>query len=50
MIRSRWERAGERFVYTYTVPEGTTARLTLPDGSTKTLRAGTYRLEGEHHG
>ena len=49
-IRSRWELEGTRFVYTCTVPEGTTARLTLPDGSAKTLRAGTYRFEGEHHG
>ena len=49
-IRSRWEREGTRFTYTCTVPEGTTARLTLPDGSAKTLCAGTYRFEGEHHG
>ena len=49
-IRSRWERADKSFAYTCTVPEGTTARLTLPDGSAKTLRAGTYRFEGEHHG
>ena len=48
-IRSRWEREGKRFVYTCTVPDGTTARLTLPDGSAKTLCAGTYRFEGEHH-
>ena len=50
MIESRWELEGKRFVYTCTVPEGTTARLTLPDGSAKTLRAGTYRFEGEYHG
>ena len=49
-IESRWELEGKRFVYTCTVPEGTTARMTLPDGSAKTLRAGTYRFEGEHHG
>ena len=49
MIRSRWEREGERFVYTCTVPEGTTANLTLPDGSARTLCAGTYRFEGEFH-
>ena len=49
-IESRWEREGKRFTYTCTVPEGTTAHLTLPDGSAKTLRAGTYRFEGEHHG
>ena len=49
-IRSRWERDGKNFIYTCTVPEGTTARLTLPDGSTKLLTAGNYRFEGEHHG
>ena len=49
-IRSHWEREGIHFVYTCTVPEGTTARLTLPDGCAKTLCAGTYRFEGEHHG
>jgi len=49
-IRSRWERDGKSFVYTCTVPEGTTARLTLPDGSAKTLSAGNYRFEGELHG
>ena len=49
-IRSRWEREGKNFVYTCTVPEGTTARLTLPDGCTKTLTAGNYRFEGERHG
>ena len=49
-ICSRWEREGSRFVYTCTVPEGTTARLTLPDGSAKTLSAGNYRFEGEFHG
>ncbi len=49
-IRSRWEREGERFLYYCTVPEGATAHLTLPDGSAKTLCAGTYIFEGELHG
>ena len=49
-ICSRWERDEKSFVYTCTVPDGTTAYLTLPDGSTKTLREGHYRFEGEHHG
>lgn len=49
-IESRWEREGKSFVYTCMIPEGTTARLTLPDGSTKLLTAGNYRFEGEHHG
>ncbi|MBR2671813.1 MAG: family 78 glycoside hydrolase catalytic domain [Oscillospiraceae bacterium] len=49
-IRSRWERSGNGFAYTCTVPEGTTAELTLPDGSAKTLSAGNYHFEGELNG
>ena len=49
-VRSRWERSDNGFVYTCTVPEGTTAELTLPDGSAKTLTAGNYRFEGGLHG
>lgn len=49
-ICSRWERDEKSFVYTCTVPDGTTAHLTLPDGCAKTLSAGNYRFEGEHHG
>ena len=50
MIRSRWEREGKRYIYTCTVPEGTMARLTLPDDRAKTLGAGNYRFEGEFYG
>ena len=50
LIYSRWEKDGDRFVYTCTVPEGTRAHLTLPDGRTEMLRAGSYRFEGELHG
>lgn len=49
-IESRWEREGTRFTYTCTVPDGTTAHLTLPDGTIKMLTAGNYRFEGERHG
>ena len=49
-IRSRWERSGDSYTYTCTVPDGTTAHLTLPDGRTGTLCAGNYCLEGELHG
>ena len=45
-ICSRWERHDNSFVYSCTVPESTTAYLTLPDGSTKTLSTGNYRFEG----
>ena len=50
LIYSRWEKDGDRFVYTCTVPEETRAHLTLPDGRTETLCAGNYRFEGELHG
>lgn len=49
-IRSRWERDKQSFTYTCTVPDGTTARLTLPDGTVKTLSTGNYCFEGEIHG
>ena len=50
LIRSRWEKNGDRFIYSCTVPEGTTAHLTLPDGKTEVLHAGNYRFEGGNHG
>ena len=50
LIHSRWDKHGDRFTYTCTVPKGATAHLTLPDGRTETLRAGNYRFEGELHG
>ena len=50
MIESRWERDGKHFFYRCTVPEGTTAHLTLPDGGTEALSAGNYCFEGELHG
>ncbi len=50
IIRSHWDRDGNRFVYACTVPEGTTARLALPDGRKKRLAAGAYRFEGEING
>ena len=50
VIRSRWEKNEDHFVYSCTVPEGTTARLTLPDGRSEMLRTGNYRFEGELHG
>lgn len=47
IIHSRWERIEKGFVYTCTVPEGTIAHLSLPDGMKKTLAAGKYRMEGK---
>ncbi len=47
LIRSRWERNGDRFTYTCTVPNGTTAHLTLPDGESLTLDGGEFYFKGE---
>lgn len=46
-IRSHWERDGNCFVYTCSVPIGTRAYLTLPDGSMKTLSSGNYHFKGK---
>lgn len=46
MIHSRWEIENNRFIYTCTVPEGTMAHLTLPDGKKRSLSAGHYCFEG----
>ena len=45
-IKSRWERRGNGYFYTCTVPEGTEAQLTLPDGNKKILPEGSYCFEG----
>lgn len=50
LIRSHWEKSETHFAYTCTVPAGTTAYLTLPDGKIEELTAGEYHFEGEHHG
>lgn len=42
VIRSAWRVEAGKFTYKCTVPEGTTARITLPDGQTRTLAAGSY--------
>ena len=43
-IKSAWERKGDIFCYTCTVPEGTTACLTLPDGKKEILNGGEYEF------
>lgn len=37
-----WEKTGEGYSYTVSVPANTTAQLRLPDGRCETLQAGTY--------
>ena len=44
VIVSRWERDGDSFAYTCTVPDGTTAHLMLPDGKSRVLTGGTYEF------
>ena len=44
MIKSAWKREGDIFCYTCTVPEGTTACLTLPDGRKEMLKSGEYKF------
>ncbi len=43
-VESRWERQGEGYVYTFSVPANCTARLRLPDGRTQSVGPGTHTL------
>lgn len=45
MIRSAWKRDGSNLIYTCTIPEGTEADLTLPDGTRKMLGSGTFEFQ-----
>ena len=44
-IRSRWERDGGNICYCCEVPNGTKARLILPDGRNEILTGGTYQFD-----
>ncbi len=44
-IRSEWRRERGRLALSVTVPPGTEARITLPDGSTELRRAGAHTFE-----
>lgn len=46
-ILSGWTRSGKEFHYSCKIPVGTTARLTLPDGSRHHLCSGTYAFSVE---
>lgn len=41
-VKTAWKRTGSGVTYTISVPPNTTANLTLPNGATHTLEAGTY--------
>ena len=43
-IESTWSLSGGEFTLDATVPPGTTCLITLPDGSTHNVSAGTYHL------
>lgn len=45
VIRSRWERDGGKICYCCEVPNGTKARLILPDGRSEILTGGTYKFD-----
>ncbi|MBQ6756925.1 MAG: family 78 glycoside hydrolase catalytic domain [Oscillospiraceae bacterium] len=44
-IKSRWEKTDSGVIYTCTVPQGTTARLSLPNGEKRILTGGEYTFE-----
>ncbi len=45
LIRSEWKYEGDNWKWSFTVPEGATASVTLPDGSdTKEYASGTYKV------
>jgi alpha-L-rhamnosidase len=45
-IKSEWKYEGDVWVWTFTVPEGAVARVTLPgETSSKDYTAGTYTIK-----
>ena len=49
-IESRWEIRDGKFVMDFTVPEGTTADVCLPDGTRGTYEPGSYSVECAYEG
>ncbi|MBR6321544.1 MAG: family 78 glycoside hydrolase catalytic domain [Lachnospiraceae bacterium] len=44
-VKSRWERSGEAYRLSVTVPANTEAEVVLPDGRTQTVEAGEHSFE-----
>ena len=46
LIKSAWRYEGDKWIWDFTIPEGSTADVTLP-GEAKSVRfeAGTYHIE-----
>ena len=46
MIKSEWKYEGDKWIWKFTIPEGSTASVTLPgDTEPKEYTAGTYTVE-----
>ena len=43
-IRSHWYYKGDMVYYEFDIPQGVTAKLSLPSGACKTLGAGCYHF------
>ena len=48
LVKSAWRYEGDRWIWEFTIPEGATASVTLPDETeVKEYTAGSYRVEKE---
>lgn len=46
MIKSEWKYEGDKWIWKFTIPKGSTASVTLPDSTEpKEYNAGTYKVE-----
>lgn len=43
-VRAHWYYKGDRVYYEFEIPEGVTAKITLPSGATKTVTGGAYHF------
>ena len=45
LVRSRWERIGEKTIFQFDVPANCEATLELPDGTVKSVSSGHYEIQ-----